>query len=241
MANKCCNWIRFTLAGFTILAVSTFTTARAALLAVNNLGLQKTTNGWEEVGLAENQIVPNTAKGQSFIATASGKLATIEALISAGIDDRRPNSPPLQISFYTAEESIPLARLATVQASALAFEPIFHGDDHLTVIHLERFSISIEAGSEYAVVFSCPSALPGPNGNYSPYLVGMDFERTSRLERWLSYSHDGGASWELPILPVNDIYFELGIRVTLPEPGTVAMLLLGVGLIVLSRPRSGRL
>jgi hypothetical protein len=144
------------------------------IVASNLPAAQTATNSWAEVGListADNYN--NVAAGQSFTPTASGILTTIDALLSSAIDQPTPpDSPPLDISIYTALNSAPGTLLATVQKHSGDFPHLSGGGDHRSPIDFTQFQIPLLAGQHYFLEFETPIGVVGFLGPNAPYFVG---------------------------------------------------------------------
>jgi hypothetical protein len=232
--------MRMSLAWVAIISlIDTFPASAAAITVADNLPPGDTiVYSWEEVGLAASAEYTNGAKGQSFNAAASGQLHTLTTLIGAGIEDRIPQSPPLNISFCTAVNGVPLERLATVTMAAEDFQPLFRSDNFLETIDFTSFDVGIIAGREYMVLYECPYGISGPNANYAPYLIGMIVNGEISLGHQLSYALDG-RSW-LRLVPEPMYTFELATQVSVvPEPESAILTGISIFLatVIRRRPR----
>jgi hypothetical protein len=202
------------------------TIAKADYIVASNLpATQIVTNTWAEVGLitpAENYN--NEAAGQPFTPNASGILTTIDALLSSAIPQPSPpDSPPLNISIYTALNSAPGTLLGTVQKHSGDFPPLSGSGDHRSTIDFTQFQIPLLAGQRYFLEYETPVGIVAGGGADAPYFVGSQLAPTApyTLGEFSSVAPNH-TDWQV------DSMAELAITVHAVPESTDASLLVGM-------------
>jgi hypothetical protein len=213
---------------FAVLAIALLpflqsTSAKADYIVASNLPTTQTiTNSWDEIGVITTvNNENNVAAGQTFTPNANGILTTVDALLSCAEDAPLPNSPPLNISVYTAINSGPGILLATVQKQASDFPIVNFSGDHRSTIDFSQYQIPLTAGQQYFLEFATPAGVVGFSPAHAPYFVGRQQNPSPPFSLGeFSSVASNHIDWQI------DPTAELAITVhAVPEPTTCIILL----------------